>query len=58
MKEMLRVGVCFMFLSVMILFPFKKTVLSAVDIMDLTNESAVHDESTTIAIADLLKYLP
>ncbi|GGD11410.1 hypothetical protein [Pontibacillus salipaludis] len=58
MKEMFRVGLCFMFLSVMILFPFKKTVLSAVDLIDLTKETAVHDESTTIAIEDLLKYLP
>ncbi|WP_156969085.1 hypothetical protein [Pontibacillus chungwhensis] len=57
MKEMLRVGVCFMFLSVMILFPFKKTVLSAVDIIDLTQETAAHDESTTIVIVDLFKYL-
>lgn len=55
MKEMFRVGLCFMFLSVMILFPFKKTVLSAVD---LTKDTAVHAESTTIAVEDLLNYLP
>ncbi|MCD5322371.1 MULTISPECIES: D-alanyl-D-alanine carboxypeptidase family protein [Pontibacillus] len=46
---MFKVGVCFMFLSVLILFPFKRSVLSAVDFPDLSEETRGYNEIQYLA---------